>query len=220
MKPLKRLLKSPAFQRRLVKLLAGYIRLVHLTAHKRFDIHPDAAVYMSGEQNAIFSFWHGRMMMLPAISPPRRPMNVLISHHRDGVLISDVIARFNQRTVSGSSSKGGRAALTQMVRLLKEGDNLSITPDGPRGPNQVAASGVATLARLSGKAVLPVTFSAKWHKRMHSWDRFMVALPFTRVVFYIGAPIMVDKNTDIETGRLAIEIAMNQLVEKADAAIL
>ncbi len=184
-----------------------------LTNRKRFDIHPAAAALMRGEGNAIFAFWHGRMMLLPAINPPRK-MHVLISEHRDGKLISQVISHFGQDTVVGSSSKGGSEAVRNIVRLLKNGDNVSITPDGPRGPNQIAEMGIVTIAKLSRKMVLPVTFSASKHKRLKSWDRFMVAKPFGSIVFCIGAPIVIEQAD--EAARLAVETAMNALVEHAD----
>lgn len=210
----KRLLKHPTTQLILSYLLAGYIRLVMLTNRKEFHIHPETSAYMSGEKNAIFAFWHGRMMLLPAINPPRK-MHVLISEHRDGKLISQVIHHFGQDTVVGSSSKGGSEAVRNIVRLLKKGDNISITPDGPRGPNQVAEAGIVTIARLSGKPVLPVIFSASRNKRLKSWDRFMVAKPFGRIVFCIGAPIMIEQAD--EAARIAVETSMNNLVEQADA---
>jgi len=216
MKLSKRLLKHPATQEALAFLLSLYIRLVYVTSLKRFDYDAGAMPYMRGEDNAIFAFWHGRMMMCPTICPPKHQMRVLISLHRDGKLISSAIGYFNQKTVSGSTSKGGMAAASEILRALKSGDNISITPDGPRGPTQVAAPGIATIARLSGKPVFPVTFSSTRAKRFNSWDRFMLALPFGRIVFCVGAPIMVKEESDEAQARLEIERAMNALVEKAD----
>lgn len=210
----KHFLKHPRTQLILSYLLAGYIRLVMVTNRKEFHIHPDARIFINGEKNAIFAFWHGRMMLLPAINPPRK-MHVLISEHRDGKLISQVIHHFGQDTVVGSSSKGGTEAVRNIVRLLKKGDNISITPDGPRGPNQVAEAGIVTIAKLSQKPIIPVTFSATKHKRLRSWDRFMVAKPFGRIVFCIGAPIMIEQADEV--ARVAIETSMNNLVEQADA---
>ena len=209
----KRLLKYPHTQAILSFLLAGYIRLVMLTNRKIFDVHPHAEIFMRGEKNAIFSFWHGRMMLLPAISPTRK-MHVLISEHSDGKLISQVIRYFGQDTVVGSSSKGGTEAVRNIVRLLKKGDNIGITPDGPRGPNQQAEMGVVTISKLAQKPILPVTFSSSKHKRLKSWDRFMVVKPFGRIVFCVGAPIVIEQAG--EAARIAIETSMNNLVEHAD----
>lgn len=214
MASLKRILKHPRTQNAISALLAGYIRFVYLTSRKQFFIDPLAQPYMRGEDNAIFAFWHGRMMMMPAINPPRL-MHVLISQHSDGLLISRVIGHFNQRTIAGSSSKGGSAAVRGIVRLLKNGDNISITPDGPRGPNQTASMGITTVAAIAKKAVLPCTFSTSRCKRLRSWDRFMVALPFGKIAFCIGAPITVEQAD--ENARAHIETAMNALVEQADA---
>lgn len=211
----KKIIKHPATQDALAWLLAGYIRLVYVTSRKRFIYENLALPYMRGERNAIFAFWHGRMMMCPTICPPNHQMRVLISLHRDGKLISTVIGHFNQKTVSGSTSKGGREAVVEMLRALEANDNISITPDGPRGPFQKAAPGIVTLARLSGKPILPVTFSSTRHKRMRSWDKFMLALPFGRIVFCVGEPILVEGEDD-EQALAHVERAMNALVDKAD----
>ncbi len=211
----KRLVKHPLTQAFLAWLFAAYIRFVYLTSRKKFIYDNLAAPYMRGERNAIFAFWHGRMMLCPTICPPGRAMHVLISEHRDGKLISSVIKHFGQDTIVGSSSKGGFEAVKVILRAIKAGDNISITPDGPRGPFQQAAMGVVTIARLSKKPVLPVTFYSDHAKRLGSWDRFMLALPFGRIAFCVGAPIMIDSDDD-EASRLRVERAMNELVEQAD----
>jgi lysophospholipid acyltransferase (LPLAT)-like uncharacterized protein len=217
MPALKKFLKSPFAQAVAAFLLSLCIRVVYLTSRKIRHIDKDAVRYMQGYDNAIFAFWHGRMMLLPAFNPPRK-MHVLISRHRDGSLISKVIGHFGQSTVSGSSSKGGAAAASEIIQLLENGDNISITPDGPRGPAQIAAKGIATIARLSGKAVLPVTFASSRETRMRSWDRFAVAKPFGRIEFFVGQPIIAAENEDDESIRVRIERAMNKLVEAAERA--
>ncbi|NBX02854.1 MAG: DUF374 domain-containing protein [Alphaproteobacteria bacterium] len=215
----KRLLKHPRTITLFSHVLAGYIRLVFATSRKTYLIEETATPYLSGEKNAVFSFWHGRMMLLPAACPPLRKMHVLISLHRDGVLISQVIGHFGQATVAGSSSRGGETAVREMLRILETGDNVSITPDGPRGPNQtVTTGGVVTVAKLAQKPIIPVTFSAKKSIRLGSWDKFMVALPFGHIIFCAGAPIVLDKDADEMLLRTQVEQAMNILVDKADEA--
>lgn len=220
MPSVKKLLNAKWLYRPAIKALAFYIRFVYATSRKIIDLDPQAQSVMRGEENAIFAFWHGRMMLMPCLCPKTRPMHVMISLHRDGVLISDVMKEFGFSTIHGSTSKQGREALRASLRALKNGDNVSITPDGPRGPNQLAASGVATAARLSGKKLIPVSFSATRHKRMRSWDRMMVALPFGKIYFHIGAPIVIDKNMDDEQARMLAQTALNQLTDKANAHLL
>lgn len=217
MKLSKRILKHPITQALLSWLLAQYIRFVYLTCRKQFHYAPESGPIMRGEANAVFTFWHGRLMMCPTINPPRQ-MHVLISHHGDGRLISSVIGHFGQATISGSSSRGSLAAVKEMLKVLKAGDNISITPDGPRGPAQtVAAMGVVSVARLSGLPILPITFSASRHKRLRSWDRFMLALPFGRLVFCVGAPVAVARDCDEPQMAKQMEEIMNQQVAQADA---
>jgi len=217
MPTLKKFLKSPFAQTVTAFVLALYIRIVYVTSKKIRHIDTAAERFLQGHENAIFAFWHGRMMLLPAFNPSKK-MHVLISRHRDGSLISQVIAHFGQDTVSGSSSKGGAAAASGILQLLEKGDNISITPDGPRGPAQVAAIGVATLARLSGKSVLPVTFASTREARMKSWDRFALAKPFGRIEFFVGTPVAPHADETDEALRLRIEQSMNKLVETAERA--
>lgn len=140
-------------------------------------------------------------------------MHVLISHHRDGELIAKVIKHFDIEAVRGSSSRGAREALRNMIKLINAGDNISITPDGPRGPALVAQEGAATLARLANRPLLPVTFSATRCWRLSSWDRFMIPKPFSTIVVKVGEPL-----TSLDTAML--QASLVQLTQEADAQCL
>ncbi len=167
-----------------------YIRFVYLTSRKIRHIDADAEPYIQGDANAIFAFWHGRMMMMLPFRPPGKKMYVLSTAHRDGQLSSSIVRQFGNYTIYGSSTRGGHGAVRDMLRALKEGDNISITPEGPRGPVQVVQKGTMAIAKLSGKPIIPVTFSSTRQKRFNSWDRFILPLPFGRIVFCVGAPII------------------------------
>jgi lysophospholipid acyltransferase (LPLAT)-like uncharacterized protein len=212
----KRLLKHPRTIAAAAWLLAMYIRLVYFTSRKIRHIDPGAKPYMHGEDNGVFAFWHGRMMMMLPFRPPRRKMHVLSTPHRDGQLSSSIVRQFGNYTIYGSTTHGGHSAVRDMLKALKAGDNISITPEGQRGPVQVVQKGTMAIAKLSGKPVLPVTFSSTRQKRFDSWDRFILPLPFGRIDFCVGAPIMVKRDSNEEQMRLAIEQAMNNLVEYAD----
>ncbi|MDE3016104.1 MAG: lysophospholipid acyltransferase family protein [Pseudomonadota bacterium] len=212
----KRLLKAQATQAAAAWLLALYIRLVFLTSRVVRHIDPAAASYMQGKENGIFAFWHGRMMMMLAFTPEGRDMYVLSTPHRDGQLSSRVVRRFGNRTIYGSSSRGGHSAAREMLRALEQGGNICITPEGPRGPLQVAQRGTVAIAKLSGKPVLPVAFSSTRQLCFDSWDKFVLPLPFGRIEFCAGAPMTMARNADDEQARLAIERALNAELEKAD----
>ncbi len=216
---IKRLGRSRAVQR-LVGLIASlYIRLVHLTG--RWHHHNDAPLrdIIASGKPLIVAFWHGRLLMIPALRVRERPAVVLISRHRDGALIASAMPRFGIETIRGSSSRGGDVALRQLLRRIREGYAACITPDGPRGPRMRASPGIIHLARLSGAAIVPVTYGVSRRRVLKSWDRFIVALPFSRGVFCWGNPIRIARDCDedgIEQARLKLEDTLNRLSAEAD----
>lgn len=216
MSPLKRILKSDAVRRLVCWLGAGYIRLVHLTGRWRVVNGAAPQAYWDRGEPFILAFWHGRLLMMPCVWPRSKPIHMLISQHRDGRLIADTVGHFGIQTVTGSSSKGGAAALRSMVKALKAGDYVGITPDGPRGPRMRASDGVAAVARLAGVPVIPAAFGAHRRKVLGSWDRFLIAWPFSGGVFVWGDPISVGKDADPEAARQAIEAALIWVADEAD----
>lgn len=115
------------------------------------------ALYREG-QRLIIAFWHGRQLMMP-LAYRGTEAHILISQHRDGELIHRIVSRFGFRSVRGSTTRGGAAALRELIRLGRSGADLVITPDGPKGPRQVAQLGVVQLARATGLPIVPLTFS-------------------------------------------------------------
>src|SRR5439155_14958673 len=107
----------------------------------------------------IIAFSHSRPLMMPLCYGGSR-LSVLISEHRDAELIHRIVRRFGIDTIRGSTTRGGARALRQMARLGREGADLAVTPDGPRGPRFVAQPGVVELAKLTGLPIIPLTFAA------------------------------------------------------------
>jgi len=199
----------------LARLVYGIIRLLRLTI--RIEVRGGEVLqdfYRRGE-GYVGIFWHGRLLMIPFVYPGGM-VHVLIGTHRDGQLIADVMECFGFGLVRGSSSKGGREALRDMLRLLKENDSIAITPDGPRGPAEEAKPGVAQVARLSGKAVVPIAFSASRVMRLTSWDRFLIPKPFSRGVLIVGEPLYCQPDEEVEAFRLRVEDALKRVTAEAD----
>jgi len=216
----KRLGKSETLRGLLCWLGALYIRLVAATGRWRVvEGGPAAALWDQG-QPFILAFWHGRILMMPHIWRRGTPIHMLISQHRDGQLIARTVSHFGINTVAGSTSRGGGAALRSMLKALKAGQCVGITPDGPRGPRMRASAGIVAVARLSGCPVLPATWSANRRRLLGSWDRFAVALPFARGELVWGEPIHVPADADaaaLEAARQRIEDSLNALTAAADA---
>lgn len=174
----------------------------------------------------IISFWHGRMLILPAMWPTTSKIQMLISMHRDGELIARAIGYFGHGTVRGSAAKpgsnkdrGGAAALRGMLKTLKANGYVGITPDGPRGPRMRATDGIVTVARVSGVPIMPCSFSAKSRVVFNTWDRFVLPLPFTRGVIVWGEPIFVARDVEgaaLEAARATIEAGLTAVTNQAD----
>jgi len=211
----KRILKSDGFCAIACWLAAGLIRLVHLTNRWQViggDIPHD---FWVNKKPFILCFWHGRIMMAPYCWNRASPINMLISDHQDGRLIARTVSHFGIKTVVGSTTKGGVRAVREMVKWIKDGEYVGITPDGPRGPRMRSSEGAVVVARLSGVPLIPVSFSTSRGKNLRSWDHFLVAKPFGRGVFIWGEPIYVGRD-NVEQARKALEDSLNRLTRNAD----
>lgn len=187
---------------------AAFVRLLGRTWRVRIT-HDDAVrAARSTNTPIVFSLWHGQM--LPLLYAHRdKGITVLISEHSDGEIIARVVTAFGFRTVRGSTSRGAARALLGLARVLEEGGELAITPDGPRGPAKSMAPGVGIVARRAAVPVIGVAASASSAWRLKSWDEFMIPRPFAKINIAYSDAVHVttaDAKTD-EQLRAAMELA-------------
>ena len=222
---MKSLLRSPQLQAALARVLGWYLWISLRTTRWRLDGAHHLAPFLTGTP-AIFGFWHECLPMIPALvmtarrTPGARPFPVhaLISQHRDGRMIGTVVRRFGIEPVYGSSTRGGSAGLRQLIRLLKTGAMIGITPDGPQGPRRVAAEGIANLAALAAVPILPCAAQTSRKITLKSWDRMTIPLPFGRGVLVCGAPLTVPRDA-WRDAMPAISAAMTQAAARAEALL-
>ena len=139
----------------------------------------------------IFAIWHGHL--LPGLWHHRNEgVTVLISEHRDGEIVARAAESLGYGLIRGSTTRGGGRALISLVRELRAGHEIAITPDGPRGPARKFAPGALVAAQRSDAFILPVAVSANRSWRLKSWDRFMIPKPFARVTIAYGLPTKVE----------------------------
>lgn len=139
--------------------------------------------------SALFALWHG--LQLPLIVTHRNMgVHLLISRSRDGSLVSAICESMGFRTVRGSSSRGGVSAARELVNLLRAGEAVALTPDGPKGPACVVKKGISLIPKRAEVPVVPYGVSAFPAVRLKSWDRFMIPLPFASLVISEGRPIL------------------------------
>jgi lysophospholipid acyltransferase (LPLAT)-like uncharacterized protein len=215
----KKILQSDFVQVPACWLAAQYVNLVTATGNWTMVRGEIPEAYWREGKPFILALWHGRLLMQTKCWRSDRKFHMLISSHRDGRLIARTIGHLGLESVAGSTKKGGAQAFRAMVKILKSGEYVGITPDGPRGPRMRATMGVVNLAKLSGVPIIPVSCSASRRKLMGSWDRFMVAKLFSKGVFTWGEPIEVPRDAskeDLETLRQTVEDTLTALTNEAD----
>ena len=215
----KRGLRSP-----LVTALAA--RLVHrglLLVRRTQTPAPgssDWAAVLAREHPAIVALWHGQHLLAPFFRPPALPYVALLSRNFDAEINAAVVERFGIRTVRGSggrvrrpaSGKGGARALIALRRMLAEGLGVCMIADVPKGTPREAGLGIVTLARISGRPIIPAAaVTSRRYVLEDTWDRTAIPLPFGTMAVVLGAPIRVPADADaalMETKRREVTLAI------------
>lgn len=166
----------------------------------------------------VFVLWHGRLL-IPTWHHRGQGVATLISRHRDGEYIARIVERWGYVAVRGSSSRGGREAAVRLIRQVRAGRSLAITPDGPRGPREVLKPGALVVAQRTGAPVIPTVSSASRASFFGGWDRFLIPHPFARLRVEYGEPVDVPRDADEgELERIAREVEgrMAEMRRRAD----
>ena len=195
---------------------AWLVRLIGMTWRVRIiDAGPVDRLRYDGQPVALL-LWHGQL--LPVLYSLRfQSIAGLISTHRDGELIAQVSQRLGFRLVRGSSSRGADRALLGLVRSLRDGFSIAVTPDGPRGPYRTFAPGAVVAAHRVGAPVvaLGVHASSAWY--LKSWDRFMIPKPFARVTVVFDTPMRVPGDSSRDAAD-AVPLFIGRMALVADRA--
>lgn len=207
----------------------AYIRLTYRSTRWHWEGREHLQAVIDQNSPVIFAFWHNRiLMMCPRMEESPLPIRVLISNNRDGEIVARIVKRFGQDTFRGSArnpkkskNKGGQTAALEMLRHLRDGGSGAITPDGPRGPRCVAQPGISVLSAQSDVPVVPLAYSTSRGRNLRTWDRFLLAMPFGRGAYVVGAPIAAPAADDaaLEAHRQKVETTLNELSARADALV-
>jgi 3-deoxy-D-manno-octulosonic-acid transferase len=237
---LRRALRSDAARALFVRVVGLYLGVALRTTRWRVEAHPDAWPHLIGApgpdgkpRTAVVAFWHEFLPLLPVLWWHALRVNhgltlhVLISRHRDGRLIADIVRRWDIQAIAGSSDnkrrdtgreKGGAAAFRTLLELLRGGGLVAITPDGPRGPRHSVQGGVLRLAALAGAPVVPVAAECRPAWRINSWDRMLLPVPFGRGRLVCGAPVSVPRH-GWDAQEAALQTALHAVAADAKARI-
>jgi lysophospholipid acyltransferase (LPLAT)-like uncharacterized protein len=196
----------------LSRLGALLVRALGRTWRIRVSHDEDVRRLRAAGTPIVFMLWHGQL--LPLLYQHRHErVVVLISEHGDGELIARIATRLGYQTGRGSTSRGAARALLGLARVVGEGHDLAITPDGPRGPAKSLAPGAVIVAHRTGAPLLAAAGSVSRAWRLKSWDQFVIPKPFARLHFAYSAPTTMaaslarDAVTDTDRMREAFELA-------------
>lgn len=175
----------------------GWASINLLTNTLKIKIHNEQIINKlsrNGEQ-IVFICWHGRQFLITTYLS-KKNTTVITSTSRDGILQSNILSRMGFKITYGSSSKSPVRALVGSVKKMREGTNMVIAVDGPRGPIYKVKLGALFLAKKINTCIVPITFSAKRALILSAWDKYMLPLPFSKIILNIGSPFYPSSNTD------------------------
>lgn len=194
---------ATALQKRSGRLVAGIIRLVARTSSIKTE-PADLEAAARAHHPAIIAMWHGQFMMVPALSPPSIPVRTVVARHGDAEILAEALRPFGMSLIRGAGAgnrkrdRGGVHLLKSAVTALKEGFMVPMTADVPPGPARRAGLGIVTLARLSGRPILPFAIATSRYMAFGTWSRLTVNLPFSRLGACLGEPIHVPRDATAE----------------------
>ena len=163
------------------------IKLLYLSSKKVWHL-PDNMP----DEPVVFVFWHGDLLMQPYIYFKLRKKpnaKVIISDHFDGQIIAKIMTFFSLGTIHGSSTRNGAKVLISALRQMRDGVDVAITPDGPKGPRHEVQDGVVVIAQKSKAKVMIFSVVPERYWQLKSWDRFSIAKPFTTINMYASEPL-------------------------------
>ncbi len=190
-------------------------RLINMTIRMR-EVGWEKVEAVKGGR--IIAGWHG-ITFLATNHFRNRGYWAIISLSKDGDMQDSIFRRFGYRTIRGSTGRGGLKAAIESIRVLKNGDTMALTPDGPRGPSGIVQEGIMLMARKSGAALIPVGISARRRWNAPTWDRYMVPMPFTRGIMVFAEPIFVPSDAsedEVEAIRLKVQEEIHRVQAEAD----
>ena len=159
------------------------MRIIWFTSTKKFHF-----ISPVGDEQHVCVCWHGELLMSPQAYRKihkKHKASAIISSHFDGSLISSTLNLLGIRSLRGSSSKGAKQVLLQAFKSIKSGEEVLITPDGPRGPRHHMSDGAIGIALKSKLPIFVMSYKAKNYWQLNSWDKFVIPKPFTKVDFYL-----------------------------------
>lgn len=191
------------------------IWIIYLTCKKKFT--PTNLP----SKPCVVVFWHGRLAMMSfayrhwwsKTFNKQKQGKVIISDHKDGEIITQIISKFGIGAIRGSSSKGGARALINAFKEIRNGVDVIITPDGPRGPKHSVADGAVIIAQKQHLEIYALNYEASKFWQFKSWDEMILPKPFSTIYYSLSKPFSVE-NLELDAAKEKIKNELFKLAEK------
>ncbi len=211
---IKKFFKSKLGENFLSKFIVYYLKFVRFTSKLTIEYGEgfDKEKFKAAN-NHIFAVWHQELALAVFMFEDiKSRTRALVSPHSDGKILANIINDFGYKTISGSTNESATKALREIISILKDGENLVITPDGPKGPAKEINSNILAVAAKTSSFLVPMTISSRYIE-LRSWDRFHFPLPFSNIKVKFGKHIMPagNKKSDDEF----LKLSLDQLQEDA-----
>lgn len=227
---MKRFVRSAGVQNAIAVVFSAWLRLCYATMRWTREGEDKARAVWATPGGAILCFWHAAVPLAAYCwpqGPGRQDMRVLVSKSADGELIALTVQKIGFPSIRGSSKKAtatdknkhGEQAFRDMIRWVKSGGGMAITPDGPRGPAEVMQAGAPTLARMTGAPAIFCGFAARPCIRASGWDRTIIPLPFSRGVMVWDGPFHVNREDDLEAVTRDWAARLSAVTRRAEAIL-
>ncbi len=204
----------------LVKVWFGTVRVKIINR----EIYEEYFVNNKHNGNVVLGSWHRHIIYIFYFFRNINNGIIMVSRSKDGELISRIGKRFGYATARGSSSKGGRDALRDIIAFIKRAGGKPIycgtAVDGPKGPARILKKGLLVLAKNTGSYFIPMACSgSKVITFRKAWDKTIIPYPFSRMIIKFHEPIMIPKGIDkdeMEKLRIKTEKILNEITDDVD----
>lgn len=202
--------------------LARFVRFVHRSSEVIAE-PPGIIDRLRTDHPCIVALWHGQFMMA-SMHRPDVPVAAMVARHGDAEFIGSTMANLGVELVRGAGAggrkkdRGGASALRGALQCLADGKSFVMTADVPPGPARRCGDGIITLARMSGRPIVPLAVASSRFKALDTWSRLTINLPFSKLAFVYGDPIFVPREasaTELEAIRLKVETDLNRVTRRA-----
>ncbi|MBR3661840.1 MAG: lysophospholipid acyltransferase family protein [Alphaproteobacteria bacterium] len=197
-----------------------YLKFVGMTT--RWEVSGVKETYEALDKygSMIVIGWHGRTLEMPYFWNKKSKLNALVSPHRDGRLIVNILRKFGIGNIDGSTDRDSAKAALSLMNNLRQGNSIAIIPDGPRGPSMTLGMSPLFYAQKSGKPIMGISYSiAGSYVVKQSWDHMLVPFPFRKGMYTITKPLIIPKDAtaeELENYRRKLEDELNNVTWEMD----